>query len=248
VIAELERAEAEAFASFFESAELPVLRVGDAVCFAAPGVSDMQLNRVVALGVSQPVSDAELDEIADFYRAAGTRYAVSTADPALAERLVARGYAPGYAWMKFARDGAPAAAETTLRVEETTDPLEFGRVVSTVFGLPETASFFGGIVGREGWTMLVARDGSEAVAAAAVFVHDGVGWLGIAGTLPAHRGKGAQNALLAARIERGRELGAHAFTTETGERQGSRPNGSYRNILRAGFAEAYLRPNLLSPE
>ena len=27
-----------------------------------------------------------------------------------------------------------------------------------------------------------------------------------------------------------------------------KPSNSYRNILRYGFAEAYLRPNYLSPE
>ncbi|MDX6479904.1 MAG: hypothetical protein QOG85_414 [Gaiellaceae bacterium] len=249
--AELELAEAEAFGSLFESAGLPVLRIAGAVCFAAPGVPDIQLNRVAALGVARPPTDEELGEIEAFFVAAGTRCAISTADPALGDRLRARGYTAGYSWMKFARDSSPPAAPagTQLTVEETADPLEFGRTVGTAFGLPDAvASFFGGIVGREGWTMLVARDGVTPVGGAALFVHRGVGWLGIAGTLPEHRGKGAQNALLAARIERGRELGAHAFTTETGEQVAGRPGGSYRNILRAGFAESYLRPNFAAPE
>ena len=37
------------------------------------------------------------------------------------------------------------------------------------------------------------------------------------------------------------------MTTETGEHVEGKPDQSYRNILRAGFREAYLRPNWLSP-
>ena len=38
-----------------------------------------------------------------------------------------------------------------------------------------------------------------------------------------------------------------ALTVETGERIDGRPSTSYRNILRAGFAETYLRANWRSP-
>jgi hypothetical protein len=35
--------------------------------------------------------------------------------------------------------------------------------------------------------------------------------------------------------------------TETGERVVGRPSNSYRNIMRAGFRPAYVRPNFVSP-
>ena len=76
---------------------------------------------------------------------------------------------------------------------------------------------------------------------------EGGGYLGYAGTAPEHRGKGAQSALLAARIRRARELGCDAVFTETGEQLPDRPSASYRNILRAGFEELYVVPNWLSP-
>ena len=47
---------------------------------------------------------------------------------------------------------------------------------------------------------------------------------------------------------RARERGAEFVVTETGERVEGRPSTSYRNILRAGFAEAHLQANLHSPE
>ena len=249
MIAELERAEAEAFASVMSAAGLPVTRVAGAVCFAAPGIPDIQLNRVVGLGLERDPSDDELDEIEAFFRGHGSRFAISLTPGPLHDRLLERGYTAGYAWMKFSRDASPAPlVATELSVEETTDADAFGSVIAVAFGLPTGSGFFGGVVGRPGWTLFLARAGDEPAGAGALFLKDGIGWLGIGGTRLEFRGKGAQNALLAARINRGRELGARGFTTETGERVPDRPSGSYRNILRAGLVERYLRASLFSPE
>ena len=249
MIAELERAEAEAYGSLIAAAGLPVTRVAGAVCFAAPGVPDIQLNRVAGLGVERDPSDQELDEIEAFFRGHGNQFAVSLTPGSLHDRLVERGYTAASSWMKFRRDASPAPPVTTeLSVEETTDGDAFGSVIAEAFGLPAGSDLFGGVVGRPGWTFFLARDGEDVAGGAALFAEDGVGWLGIGGTRPASRGNGAQNALIAARIEHGRAQGAGTFTTETGARVDDRPGGSYRNILRGGFAESYLRPNLLSPE
>ncbi len=251
--ARFERVEAEAYADVNEAAGLPTLRIAGAVCCAIPGLDALMLNRAVALGLERMPSDAELDEVDAFFREAGLRYSVPlapVAEPSIEPVLRARGFTTGYAWMKFSRGVEPASArETALEIEATRDGDAFSQVVADAFGLPpETASSWNAIAGRPGWEVFLARDGTAVVAAAALFVHDGVGWLGAAGTLPEHRGKGAQGALLSARIDRARELGAGVVVTETGERLPGRPSSSYRNILRAGFAEAYLRPNLTSPE
>jgi GNAT superfamily N-acetyltransferase len=66
-----------------------------------------------------------------------------------------------------------------------------------------------------------------------------VGWLGIASTLAEFRGRGAQSALLAARVARAHRLGLRLLVTET--------ETSYGNVLRAGFGERYVRPNYLRP-
>jgi hypothetical protein len=76
-----------------------------------------------------------------------------------------------------------------------------------------------------------------------MYAKEGVAYLGVAGTLPGHRGKGAQNALLAIRIRRAAELGCDLVVTETGERRDDRPSNSYRNILRAGFQETAVTAN-----
>ncbi len=76
---------------------------------------------------------------------------------------------------------------------------------------------------------------------------DGAGYLGFAATLADHRRKGAQSALLAARIRRARELGCDVVLTETGELRDDLPGNSYRNILRAGFEEVAVTENWLRP-
>lgn len=248
----LELVEAAACASFAEHAGLPLLRVAGATCYATPSMPGVVMfNRVVGLGLGdEPIDDAVLDAIDAFFREAGTRYGVSlpSAQPDLRDRLVARGLAEGYAWMKFRRGvSAPAPVDTSLRVEEARDGAEFGRVAAAAFGLPAFEAIFAPLAAVDGWHLFLARDGTQAVACGALYANDGVGWLGVGGTRPEHRGRGAQSAILAARVQLACQLALDVLTTETGERLPDRPSASYRNILRAGFDEAYLRPNLETP-
>ena len=76
---------------------------------------------------------------------------------------------------------------------------------------------------------------------------DGVAEFGLAATLEPARGRGCQLVLLRRRIVDAAAAGCHTLFVETGERVPDRPAGSYRNILRAGFEEAYLRPNWQRP-
>jgi GNAT superfamily N-acetyltransferase len=210
------------------------------------------LNRAVALGVDGPVAGAVLEEIDAFFRDAGVRYSVAVAPqapPKFAVQLRERGFTDGDTWMKFRRGvDDPPVVETSLRIDEVTDGADVAAVVATAYGMPLSAGTAFGLLGRsDAWRVLLARDGNGARRRRGDLHPRRVGWLGAAGTLPEHRGKGAQSALLAARIALARELGLDTVTTETGERLPDRPAGSYRNILRAGFEEAYVRPNLVSP-
>jgi GNAT superfamily N-acetyltransferase len=261
--AALELAEADGYGEIFRAAPDSVRRAhGVDVCeFAGAtcirlgaAAGNLMLNRVNGLGLRGSVGDEELDEIDAFFRTGGTQYAIGVsplAPPDLAPRLAERGFEPGYAWMKFRRGvEAPPPVETTLRVDEigAEHGATFGAIVARGFGLPEFAGeWFAALAERPRFHLFLAYDGAEPAGAGALFVGEGVGWIGVAATLPEHRRKGAQGALLAARIRRARELGLRVLATETGERTDDRPSGSYRNILRLGFEERYLRPNYVSP-
>lgn len=239
---ELERIEAEGYAALCELMGGTVTRLDGGVCLSAP-VTVTELNRVTNVS-----DDLDLDAVADVYRGKEHLVSVPPWVDALAPRLEARGYEPGYAWMKFDRAPDPAQpVDTSLRIEETDDGTLFGATASEGFGAPPEAAPGFDVAGRPGWHCFIAWDGDEPAGAASLFVQGELAWFGGASTRPAFRGRGAQSALLAARVERARAVGARRLTTETGERVEGRPDQSYRNILRAGFRESYLRPNWRSP-
>jgi GNAT superfamily N-acetyltransferase len=165
--------------------------------------------------------------------------------------LESRRYERGYSWMKFVRDAhpprfSPPAGVEVFAVEDEAEP--FGMIAATGFGLPPWASaFFAGLHRKPGWRCYLARVDGEAAACAAMFLHDGLAELGIAATLEPARGRGCQTALLHRRIADAAAAGCHTLCVKTGERIPGHPSTSYGNILRAGFEEAYLRPNWQRP-
>lgn len=164
------------------------------------------------------------------------------------ERLQARGFEPGYAWMKFVRDAHPPRFPASDAVEvvelAAADEEPFGTIAAVGFGMPAwAADFFAHLPGRDGWRCYVGRVEGQAQACAAMLIEDGIAEFGIAATLEEARGRGCQTALLHRRILDAAEAGCHTLFVETGERVPDRPSGSYRNILKAGFEEAYVRPN-----
>ena len=162
--------------------------------------------------------------------------------------LVENGFAMAYAWMKFVRDDHPPrfAAPDSVEVIELHDAEQepFAMIAATGFGLPAWAStLFAHLPEHSDWRCYVAYVEGEAQACAAMYIRAGVAEFGIAATLEPARGRGCQLALLHRRILDAIEAGCHTLFVETGERTPNRPSASYRNILRAGFKEAYLRPN-----
>lgn len=248
-----ELGELEAFRSLLAGQEQA--EIGGALCTsfeATPGSA--LFNRALRLGLAGPATEAALDRIDDFFSRRGLAYGIPlTPDaqpPELPEWLEARGFRRGYAWTKFARGLEPAPPpETNLRVEEVgADRANaFADVFARAYGTPDvTRPLLERIPGREGWRCFVAFDGDTPAATGALFVTGSVGWVGAGGTLPEFRRRGAQGALLAARIEAGVAAGCETLVTETGEPVEGRPGSSYRNLVRAGFEPLYVRQNYLS--
>lgn len=164
------------------------------------------------------------------------------------EWLRGRGFEPTYTWMKFVRDPHPPrfpAPDGVEVVEVTTSDQEpFGMIAALGFGMPAwAAELFAHLPGRDGWRCYVARVDGEAQGCGAMVIEDGIAELGIGATLEAARGRGCQTALLRQRIVDAAAAGCHTLLVETGEPVPNRPSTSYRNILKAGFEEAYPRPN-----
>lgn len=212
------------------------------------------------LGATAPgaAADGYLAKALDWVEARNVSFYVpvteSEPETGSAEELLrSRGYECGYAWMKFVRDAHPPRFSPPVGVEVVEagagEKTPFGMIAATGFDMPAWASvFFADLPGRPGWHCYVAEVDGEPAACAAMFVHQRIAEFGIAATLEPARGRGCQLALLRRRILDAAATGCHTLFVETGERIPDRPSTSYRNILRAGFEEAYLRPNWQRPE
>ncbi len=250
-----------------EAAEVAALadswRAAPAELATREGISLLEADGVTALSVrSLPgsrvhnhvygVADVDdVERVEAFYRERDCPFVLSTAPGAsLDTALEKRGYTRGYAWMKFVRGLAPLESDTSLRIAEIGGEAGavFGAIVATGFGMPDwTADWIARLPGRSDWVCFVSYAGPEPAGAGALFVAGEVGWLGFGSTLPEHRGRGSQTALLAARVDAARARGCTRLTTETGVQVEGRQSGSYRNILRTGFTEAGARDNWAPP-
>jgi GNAT superfamily N-acetyltransferase len=244
VVLDLNTAEHAAFVDAFGASPdlCEVAEIGGATCVALRRLESRMFNRVLDLSSTEP-----LEAIAEFY--GETPWWVSDSH-GVGPELEDRGFVRDYGWMKFSRGVGPREARSDLdvRLVGPESAADFARVVAEGFGMPEWAMpLAANVVGRPRWSCYLAYDDKEPAAAGALFVDDEVGWLGLAATLPRFRGRGAQSALLAVRIEDARKQGCSTVVTETGELEEGRPSSSYRNILRAGFREAGVRANYRAP-
>lgn len=233
---ELDRVEAQALRDAVVAGGGSAAMVGGAVCLAHPRAPIPELNRAIPLGAT-----VDVGAIAAWFDGRDHVVGVPPGYLGLEQSLAAAGYTPAGAWQKFQRnDDPPPSALGDLRVEESLDRAAFAVASGEGSGIPEpVAAELSALVGGPGWYCFVAWDGDEPAACGALYADGDYGWLGIGATRPAFRRRGAQSTLLAARIARARELGVKRLATETGADGGT----SYRNIERAGFRPAYLRPN-----
>lgn len=250
-----ELGELEAFRDLYAAAP-PELgartaEIGGALCLRLEPLSAVTMfNRALCLGLEAPATDEQLDEALDFLQ--GVQAYVTVAPEAepqdLGERLETRGLAPDRGWTKFSRStDDPPQASTALRVERDERGEAFAEAATRGFEVPDLfLDWLRRLPARDGWQCFVAFDGDAPAAAGALYVTGGVGWVGIGATIPEQRGKGGQSALLAARIHAAADAGCELVVTETGAPVDGLPNGSYRNIERAGFEPLYVRANYLS--
>jgi GNAT superfamily N-acetyltransferase len=258
-IARIEIIERDVLADLFAAAPaelataygIAARRLNDGLLMINRRLDSIMFNRIMALGVLEPVRAETLDEGLAAFEAAGIRnwcVQVAPGTGSLGAMLTERGWSPRpRLWAKFAYpDGGPESFPTALDIREIgqADALAFGAVVAEAFGLPrETAGWIAALVGQPRWKVYAAFDGPVLVAGGALFIDGRTSWLGFGATKPEYRGRGGQGALLATRIKAAREAGCDLITTETGVPLPGELGPSYKNIQRVGFRVAYERPN-----
>jgi GNAT superfamily N-acetyltransferase len=259
-----EQAEAEFMFRFNQDASpasrralgMDAIRIGGGVLtLVAHDPTGGYWNKAIALGLTEPLTAATVDEVCRHvtdHGVAAMAFQVSPhAEPADWERLLEdRGLTRGETLVKyFGPATGPPPVVTDFRLARLTpdDGAAFAHVLGTGFGMPPDpaleAWFAEPVTWTGNWATFGAWAGDELAAAANLFVHGDVLTLSGAATRPQFRGRGAQTALMAARIREGLACGCRWLSTETWPESPGNLNPSQHNIRRLGLTELYVRQN-----
>jgi GNAT superfamily N-acetyltransferase len=256
--------EVSAFASFGALAPHAVVdahgleraRIAGTLAFASRARVGRVYNHVFGAGLEQDLSPAGLRALVRFCDMAGAKACTISlpAGPRAADigrMLAADGFVIHEPVLRLVREATPApAAPTQLKVRELTAPdaIDFGTVLGSVFPFPAgSIAWFARLVQAPQWRCFGAFDGQAMVGCGAMFTHGAHAWFGMGATLSSHRGRGAQSAILAARINAARAAGVTLMAAETSDDTPEKPNSSTHNAERLGFRRLYLRPSYGKP-
>jgi len=237
---------------FKDSVDFTCLTVGDGCAISLPSAPAIGLNRILALDEI----DA-LDVAFDWMKTkAGRRHvqineAAASAD--LHRWIRGKGLVENGAWVKLTRPApsAPIAIEgpVRVRVAGSGDAQICGKLMCAGFGFPTRLEpLWSSLVGKDRWSCFIAEWEGRPIGTGAIFIEDGCAWLGVGTTLAEYRGRGAQKALINARLNEGLAHGASLFAVETAQPQEGQPNISFANLTKAGFRPSYVRKNYLLPD
>lgn len=230
-------------------------RIGGGIATSVLKDSSNFWSKSLGLGVSEPVNPEVMDALADFYRrhgASGTtiQIAPSLLPPNWDDICAQRGITTHTTWVKLiCAVSAYRPSGTTLRISSVVDDTaqDAALVIARGFSMAEdlVGSLYAPAFRTKSFQGFAAWDGGEIVAAAAMRVSGAVAEMYGAATLPSHRGRGAQSALLAARAAAAASAGCRWMVAETGVPSRQQTNSSLNNMLRAGFDVLYERRNWL---
>jgi GNAT superfamily N-acetyltransferase len=216
------------------------------------------ITQTFGLGMFEPPTAADFATMEEFFatRGAPTYHEVTPlADPAALSLLNARGYEPfeftSVMYRPVYRDAVPIAPRTAgLRVR-LVGPEEAELCARTSAagwaeypGDPnELLDLMRLSMGRDGSLAFLAEIDGEAVATGVLFTCEGVALFAGASTIPAARNRGAQSALLDARLRAAADAGC-----DLAMMCAAPGTASQRNAERNGFRIAYTRVKWRRPE
>jgi hypothetical protein len=219
------------------------------------------LNQIQGAAEPGAIEDGHLARAIEWIRAREVDYRVPVAEsrPGAAEAkawLSERGYERGAGWVKLVRDASwpdlpenPAVTIYELGEHEV-DGEGLSTIAAEALELPATAgTLFFSLPQEENWRCYTAALALEegVVATGSMLIQDGIAQLGPGTTLEHARGRGCNTALLRRRLIDAAEAGCHTVFVELGEYDDERISGTYRNLRRAGFEEAYESRNWQRP-
>jgi hypothetical protein len=248
---------AAAPAAWAESVGLGTREVGRALAISWAATERRYFSRVIGLGVTEPATEAAIDEILRGYDEAGiTMFLLQSMPdcrPAEYERwLRDRGLEPFDAQDRVYRDGSPAEILPPGAVEKVTTETarEWEEFMQRTYRL-DTDHWLERLIGRPGWHQYVYRDGSTIVAARGMFIGpDGLAWLGMDGPVPGVMTDDYEPdaELCAFMVADGLEHGARGFLADIELPSPDLDTPAYRYFGELGFMRPYVRTHWTKPE
>jgi GNAT superfamily N-acetyltransferase len=198
------------------------------------------LNRAYLCGTEPGMEFASLARLIDLFTAAGVKRFFIWLSPG-SDMDTVRGWLEQGGLSRIRRTSYPTLYRTghspvAFRTDLDVRQVNTEEIAEARGQLGETLwPQFARTAGRPGFFHYMAFDGRRAVAIAALCVFEDIGYLMAAATLESHRQRGAQQALIAKRIEQAEQIGCVMQVSETLHFL----EHSLRNLQRAGFQEAY---------
>lgn len=252
--------EATVYESLVLNAHLPGFKVTRGPGFVAlqstvaPAV--LVANRVLAVGVGQPLDEPLLDRLLSMYGDAGfgLEVAAPLCTPELLGWLKARRFRRIAHSQMMVCEVSRAASDgryevwsrnAGLRIEQI--GIDRDATVAALccanFNVPAPLGELVRMGTRgPGWRRWLAFDGDTAVGASLSHVRGGVGWFGWTSVSPSHRGRWIHAGFAARQFEDALASGCRWVTTDTAHGHGARPDPVRMNLKRFGFVDAHLRP------
>ena len=218
--------------------------------------SAIVINRAIGLGLGNPETEETVRRVVEAYTESGVaRFFVQVHPEArpttLAKMLEALGLEKARGWQKFSRGRDPVSArQTNLQVKliDAEHSAASAKIACDGFDLGDKAQPWLALLPTcDRWHVFMAFDEGQPAGTGALFIDGDTAWTDFGATATAFRQRGAQSALLAARIQFALDNGCAQIFTCTGEDVPGDPQHSYSNIMRCGFKETYVRANYAPP-
>lgn len=234
---------------------LAMTRLGGGVALSMVNGGTPYWSKALGFGFSEPVTGALVEKVLGFYREQRTEQATIQIAPdrlpaGWDELRAAENLSPGSVIVQLAArvDACHADGTTDLRVGPVGphDADEWAEIFMWGFEWPRggaLARLMAAAATNPRFRAYGVWDGDRIVAAGSLFVHGEVGVFAGGATLPSHRGRGAQSALVAARARAAADAGCQWLTGQAARPTPGSTNPSLDNMRRAGLVPLYDRRN-----
>jgi GNAT superfamily N-acetyltransferase len=236
------------------SPPVQVTRLAGGLALRCAGETSTTLvNRVIALGLREPLTQSIVEQAAEHFGDSDGPWGMELAPAALGEGASA--------WLKQVRLRRSLATAMlaidcrdlpvepppwTVRRVAAAEADAAHEIVREVFGVSGTvAAMLRRATLAPQFAQWLAFDGPRPVAACLTHLQGNIAWFGWSATQESHRGRGLQTALLWHSVRDAGQRGCRWVTAEAATGTAELPDASYRNMRRFGFVELYRRQGYL---